>query len=183
MLETRRATRADLEAIWTIEVASFPSPWPRSVLAKELRARRTPARYFVALLDGTVVGYIGTWCFLNEAHIMTVAVHPDRRRRGIGLRLVLTALRDAHGLRSDYVTLEHRVANEAAAALYTRLGFSFERIRRGYYADTGEDAHVLSIEGFQGAEWTERLDEFEHAWEQRHGAALGAAGAGADPGH
>ena len=183
MLEIRRAVRADLEAIWAIEVESFPTPWPRSVLAKELGARRRPARYFVALVEGAVVGYIGTWCFLNEAHIMTVAVQPTCRRRGIGLRLVLTALRDAHELGCDYVTLEHRVSNEPAAALYTQLGFRFERTRRGYYADTGEDAHVLSIEGFQEPEWAQRLGEWEHAWEQQHGAQLGAAGAGADPGH
>ncbi len=183
MLEIRPAARSDLEAVWSIEVRSFPTPWPRSVLAHELGTRKAPACYFVALLDGTLVGYVGSWCYLDEAHIMTLAVASAHRRQGIGTRLLLTALRDARARGCDYVTLEYRTSNQAAAALYGKLGFQFERTRRRYYRDTGEDAVVLSIEGLSAPEWDRRLDEQEQQWEDKYGGALGAAGPSAAPGH
>src|SRR5207237_1467677 len=83
---------ADIGAVHEIERLSFSTPWPAYAFEQELTANRL-ARYVVARAGSAVVGFGGVWLMVDEAHVTTIGVHPDWRRRGIGGRL-LVALGD-----------------------------------------------------------------------------------------
>ena len=90
-----------------------------------------------------LVGYVVNSRYVDAWHVMNVAVDPDYQRRGIATRLLehlfeLTADDDGRGY-----TLEVRVSNATAIALYERLGFEARGIRRGYYTDNREDALIM----------------------------------------
>lgn len=136
----------DVDRVALIDRLSFPTPWPRRSYLFELR-RNPHARLWVAEKPAAgVVGMLVMWLLLTEAHIATLAVHPDHRRQGIGARLLAQALRLAQqeGARSAY--LEVRVSNRAAQALYRRFGFRVTGRRPHYYQDTGEDALLMTLE-------------------------------------
>jgi ribosomal-protein-alanine N-acetyltransferase len=140
----RPGEAADLLAVDRIERASFGDPWDRAVLLQELvpSALRLP---LVIEWEGRVVGYLLAWRSPDELHILNLAVDPGLRRRGLAAALLDAALAEARrgGLRA--VTLEVRRSNRAALALYHRYGFEDVGERPRYYADTGEDALILTL--------------------------------------
>ena len=91
-----------------------------------------------------IVGFIGVWMLPDEAHIVTVAVRDSHRRRGIGELLVITAIEMAQERGQSIVTLECRVTNEPALALYEKYGFEQVGLRPRYYSDNHEDAYILT---------------------------------------
>lgn len=133
----------DIPAVLEIEQASFTTPWPPEAFNQELRHNRL-ARYTVARQGSAVVGYAGVWLMVDEAHITTFAVHPDWRRQGVGRRLLLAMLIVANELGADRMTLEVRVSNTAAQALYQAHGFAIAGRRERYYTDDGEDAYIMT---------------------------------------
>jgi ribosomal-protein-alanine N-acetyltransferase len=137
----------DIEQVLEIERLSFSTPWPSYAFEQELTGNRL-ARYVVARAadpDGEhVVGFAGVWLMVDEAHITTFGVHPDWRRRGVGRRLLLRLAELALELEAARMTLEVRVGNEVAQALYRSFGFAVEGRRPRYYTDDGEDAYVMS---------------------------------------
>jgi ribosomal-protein-alanine N-acetyltransferase len=133
----------DVSAVLEIERLSFSSPWPAFAFEQELTANRL-AHYLVARMDGRVVGFGGIWLMVDEAHITTFGVHPDHRRRGVGRRLLLRLAELAIELGSARLTLEVRVSNEPAQALYRAFGFRVAGRRIAYYSDDGEDALVMT---------------------------------------
>lgn len=138
----RPMTLNDLDGVMAVEQESFLTPWSRSAFEEELAQNRL-ARYLVALDGEAIVGYAGTWLVINEAHVTNVAVHAGRRREGIG-RLLMEALMDmARDAGMESMTLEVRVSNESARALYHQLGFISAGIRKNYYSETKEDALIL----------------------------------------
>lgn len=91
----------------------------------------------------SIVGYAGLWLMVDEAHVTTIATHPSVRRRGVG-ELLLTSLIDiAFDIGARWVTLEVRVSNEAAKALYRKYGFQIVSTRPRYYSDNNEDAYIM----------------------------------------
>lgn len=132
----------DLDEVLSIEGRSYPTPWSRRAFSSELTAN-VYAHYFTARLDEKLVGYFGMWLFFDEAHITNIAVHPERRRRGIGERMLRFALEKARQLGATKMTLEVRLSNHGAQNLYRKLGFQDRGIRKGYYADTNEDAIIM----------------------------------------
>jgi ribosomal-protein-alanine N-acetyltransferase len=134
---------ADVDAVHEIERLSFSVPWPAHAFAQELRGNRL-AHYLVARAGDAVVGFAGTWLMVDESHITTFGVHPDWRRQGIGRQLMLgvSDLSIRYGAR--LMTLEVRVSNEAAQALYRQFGFLVVGRRLRYYTDDGEDALVMT---------------------------------------
>src|SRR5713101_7347915 len=92
-----------------------------------------------------VVGFIGVWLLPDEAHIVTFGVRESRRRQGIGELLLISAIELAQNEGRELVTLECRVSNEAALALYEKYGFEKVGLRPRYYSDDHEDAYVLSL--------------------------------------
>jgi [ribosomal protein S18]-alanine N-acetyltransferase len=135
---------ADVPAVLEIERLSFSSPWPAYAFEQELTANRM-AHYLVARIEsGAVVGFGGIWLMVDEAHVTTFGVHPDHRRRGIGRRLLLSLAELAVELGSARMTLEVRISNAPAQALYRSFGFREAGRRVAYYSDDGEDALVMT---------------------------------------
>jgi ribosomal-protein-alanine N-acetyltransferase len=146
----------DIPAVLDIERASFTTPWPPEAFHQELRHNRL-ARYVVARQGSAVVGYAGVWLMVDEAHITTFAVHPDWRRQGVGRRLLLAMLVVAEELRAARMTLEVRVSNDAAQALYRAHGFAIAGRRERYYTDDGEDAYVMTTPPLDSAAMREPM--------------------------
>ncbi|MDD2486225.1 MAG: ribosomal protein S18-alanine N-acetyltransferase [bacterium] len=138
----RPLTEDDLEAVCSIEGLSFPTPWPVQSFISDLR-RPALATYLVAEQDKKVIGYTGFWLIVDEAHITTLAVHPDYRRRHVAEHLLLQLIDAAQKRGAVWMTLEVRVSNDAAHSLYEKFGFQDIAMRKGYYSDNGEDAIVM----------------------------------------
>ena len=93
----------------------------------------------------TILGYGGLWQIEGEAHISTIATHPDHRGRGYGEVLLAAMLRKALRLRADYLVLEVRVSNAIAQNLYQKYGFSRVGRKRNYYISNKEDAWDMRL--------------------------------------
>lgn len=138
----RDATPADRDAIAQIEAAAASHPWSAGAVAATLALPTTVA--LVADVDG-VIGHVLASAVADEGELLTVAVHPGRRRGGVG-RALLRACADrwrARGVRAAF--LEVRADNEAARALYAAEGWLPVGARPRYYAD-GTDAVLLRRE-------------------------------------
>ena len=131
-----------IDGLLAVEQLCFATPWTRETFIYELESN-TLARYYVALEGETVVGYGGMWSVVNEGHITNIAVHPLHRRKGIGQTILNALLLYAIGAGLTDVTLEVRVSNEAARALYEHNGFAVEGRRKEYYSDNKEDALIM----------------------------------------
>ena len=144
-ITVRPMVMTDVDGVMAVEQDSFLTPWSRSAFEEELAQNRL-ARYIVAVENGEIVGYAGTWLVINEAHVTNVAVSGQRRREGIG-RLLMQKLMDlARENDMESMTLEVRVSNAAARHLYEQLGFVEAGIRKNYYSETKEDALILWCE-------------------------------------
>lgn len=133
---------SDVDQVLMVETRSFATPWSRSAFYGEL-LENPRARYLVALDGRRVIGYIGLWLILDEAHVTNVAVHPDYRGRGIGRTLMTQAQRVATANGARRMTLEVRKSNNVAKNLYESLGYYSVGIRPGYYRDNNEDAIIM----------------------------------------
>jgi ribosomal-protein-alanine N-acetyltransferase len=134
---------ADLDEVDAIERHSFKTPWPAQVFLDELA--REWARVDVAREAARVVGFCNYWLVKDEVHLLAIATHPDRRRAGIGRRLMDHLLSLARARASTLVTLEVRRTNRPAITLYEQLGFTPVGLRRAYYAEDSEDALVMTL--------------------------------------
>ena len=140
-LELRRLGIGDLLAIEEIERRSYRTPWSRSMFAGELSK---PSGICLGAFQGEdMLGYLIVARYVDAWHVMNVAVDPDHRGHGIAT-LLLERLFEltADDARRGY-TLEVRVTNSVAIALYERLGFEARGVRRGYYTDNREDALIM----------------------------------------
>ncbi len=188
----RRMEPGDVPIVAAIERLSFPTPWPTSSFLYELSNR---ARSFYRVLlkaegcgttsrqgrwrrwlrgvvdrpeESRVIGYVGFRLQSTEAHISTVAVHPDWRGNGLGELLLLTAIEQALELGSSVVSLEVRASNRVAQNLYRKYGFRFTSVHRGYYRD-GEDAWLMEVQIKQDA-YRARLIRLRQMLEARLGS-------------
>ena len=93
-----------------------------------------------------IVGIAGFWVMVDEAHITTLAVRDAYRRQGIGEQLLIEIIEGAAQLNANVVTLEARVSNKQAQALYQKYGFQKVGLRRAYYTDNGEDAVLMTTD-------------------------------------
>ena len=138
----RMAEDKDIDAIAEIDRLCFATPWSRDAYARELRANKL-AFYIVAEEDTEIIGFAGLWGIIEEGHITNVAVHPAYRNKGLGRTLVSRLISVAEQYGIDKFTLEVRPSNEAAIALYNKLGFKAVGKRPKYYEDNGEDALIM----------------------------------------
>ncbi len=106
-----------------------------------------------------LVGFAGMWLMLEEAHVTTIGVKKDLRGHGLGEILFATLLDLATQLGARRVTLEVRVSNYPAQALYRKYGFHDEGIRRRYYSDNNEDALIMGSDRLDSAEFQERFQQ------------------------
>jgi ribosomal-protein-alanine N-acetyltransferase len=143
VIEIRRLSLHDLDAIERIENAVYPTPWSRSMFAGELAK---PSSLSLGGFDpdsGRLIAYLIVSRYVDAWHIMNLAVHPGWRRAGVASRLLDELLDLTAGDRRRGYTLEVRVSNTAAIALYERFGFEGSGVRRGYYTDNREDALIM----------------------------------------
>ena len=143
-IELTRMRRRHLRKVLAIESRVYPRPWSASLFLAELSQRGTRT-YLVARHNGDVVGYAGMMYMGREAHITNIAVDPDFHGRKVGTRLLLALVTEAIAKGSDTLSLEVRVSNKVAQAMYEKFGFSAAGIRRGYYIETHEDALVMVV--------------------------------------
>lgn len=161
----------DIPQIMDIERESFPTMWPQTAYKRELQNRA--ARYLVLVEDRgdaqeatdatggfwsalrrivtpaeesgeRVLGFVGLWLMVGEAHVVTVAVRERLRRMGIGERLLIACMELAMDNDQEVVTLEVRKSNTAAQDLYTKYGFDRVGLRVRYYTDNQEDAVIMT---------------------------------------
>ena len=147
----RRMTLADVPAVHEIDLLSFSLPWPERSFRFELTENQV-SRGWVTEVDGKVAAMLVLWFIVDEAHIATIAVHPDFRRQGIGEQILLHALRAARAEGAQRAFLEVRAGNAAAQAMYRKYGFTVAGVRRGYYKDNNEDAFLMNLEKFDCVE-------------------------------
>ncbi|MDF2790986.1 ribosomal protein S18-alanine N-acetyltransferase [Neobacillus niacini] len=134
----------DIDQILEVEHASFATPWSREAFYNEIYNNKF-AVYIVLEEDQKIIGYVGAWVVIDEAHITNVAILPSYRGKKLGealLRKMMTVAKDM-GARS--MTLEVRVTNNVAQSLYRKLGFQNGGIRKNYYTDNQEDALVMWV--------------------------------------
>lgn len=139
-LHIRSMTVEDLDAVRGIELLSYPSPWKYEHFLSEIEGRHSWP--YVAVAGGWVIGYVCLMSLFEEAQILNIAVAPEQRGRGVARLLLERAVEQALEQGAEVMTLEVRVSNRAAIALYEQFGFKRTGIRAGYYEST-EDAVLM----------------------------------------
>jgi len=163
-----RAMRGeDVPAVMDVERASFAAGWPQTAFARELSGNAM-ARYIVLEAPhrapeerGGLIGFGGIWLMLDEAHVVTVAIAPELRGHGFGRMIVHGLVALARANEMTVATLECRVSNTAARALYGDYGFYEVGMRKRYYSDNGEDAVIMTTEALSSEPYLQRLARLE----------------------
>jgi ribosomal-protein-alanine N-acetyltransferase len=168
-LTLRHMQVADVAQVVTIDELSFTAPWPDRSYRFEINESNVsymlvleqptprPAtglrRWWNTLLGNhasaesyVIVGYGGLWKIAEEAHISTIATHPDYRGRNFGEIMLAGMLRRSIALHAAYVVLEVRVTNEVAQNLYLKYGFAIHGVKKNYYHHDNEDAYDMRLE-------------------------------------
>lgn len=138
----RPMTLEDIPTIVTIEEASFPSPWKAESFISELKDNYL-SRYYCLEVRGNVIGYMGLWIIMGEAHVTNIAIWPGCRGKGWGEYLLRGVMNKMFAAGIRHMTLEVRVSNITAQNLYSKLGFKTAGMRRQYYSDNQEDALIM----------------------------------------
>ncbi|HUT16381.1 MAG TPA: ribosomal protein S18-alanine N-acetyltransferase [Anaerolineae bacterium] len=155
----------DVPAVVAIEERVFAVPWPAYAFEYELKYNHR-GRFLVVRLQEPLassqesvplLGYGGLWLMGDEAHLCTLAVHPNWRRRGLGELLLTHLIGHATADNADMLTLEVRASNTAAQQLYEKYGFRALGLRKRYYSDNHEDAIRMSTQPLSSPAFRERL--------------------------
>lgn len=152
--------RRHLRQILKIEAQVYPRPWTLTLFASELNLRDS-RHYTVARVNGTVVGYAGLMFAADEAHVTNIAVDPAWHRHKIGTRLFTHLVGQARQRGCRLLTLEVRVSNGPAQSLYRKFGLISVGVRKNYYAETNEDAIIMSVAEILSPAYTARLEAIE----------------------
>ena len=143
-LNIRKMTVEDVPAVTALDQISFSLPWPERSFRFEV-TDNPASRCWVAEVDGRVVGMIVAWLFVDEAHIATLATHPDFRRQGIAQKLLIHTLRYTFDEGAVSSFLEVRESNIAAQEMYRKFGYEDTGRRKRYYKDNDEDAILMTL--------------------------------------
>lgn len=151
-------TARDVPEVLAVERDAFTTGWPPTAFEREVTQNQM-ARYVVLREGGPIVGFAGLWLMVDQAHVVTVAVAPGARGKGFGRLLLYHLLQLARREGMASATLEVRVSNSAARALYREYGFYEVGVRKRYYSDNHEDAVIMTTEEFAGDAFQRRLGE------------------------
>ena len=152
--------RRHLRSVLKIEAQVYPRPWSLGLFMSEL-ALRSSRIYVVARIGGNVVGYAGLMLTGGDGHITTIAVDPAWHRHKVGTRLLLVLARAGIARGVSSLTLEVRMSNAPAQAMYRSFGFAPAGVRKNYYAETNEDALVMWAHDVDLPGYAERLADLE----------------------
>ncbi len=153
----------DLRGVLRIEEAVFPQPWSHRLFVEELAQRKSRA-YRAAWVGRTVVGFAGQMFIDDESHVNNIAVDPAWQGKGLGAVLLADLVHTALDRGARHLTLEVRVGNDPALALYSRFGLAPVGVRRNYYPVTGDDALVMWARDIDSERYGERLASIEAAF-------------------
>lgn len=160
----RSMTVADIPVVLELERTTYPQPWSEGIFRDELGlADRV---YIVAERGGVMVGFAGLMLVAEDAHVTTLAVHPEARRDGLGSRLMLELIGAGLARGARNLTLEVRSANAGAQRLYERFGLSAVGLRKHYYRD--DDAVIMWATDIDQPDYTERLEHIRARLEETH---------------
>lgn len=134
-----------LSQIAELEKTCFSTPWSENALREEISNEH--ARFFVALCEGQVAGYIGAHNIVGEVYITNVAVFPQFRRQGIAEALIKNLVDISQAEKAEFITLEVRKSNMGAINLYTKMGFKEVGSRKNFYENPREDALLMTYRG------------------------------------
>ena len=167
----RPMAKEDIPEVEALEREAFPTQTPATSFHRELTNRLTG--YLVAYHNRPeagagptgsqreILGYAGLWFMVDEAHLTALAVGEAHRRRGIGRRLLMASLKLAIEKKATLMTLEVRVSNREARALYEKFGFKRVGVRRAYYTDNREDAFLMTVESIDATDYRATLEALE----------------------
>lgn len=145
----RPMTLNDVSRVHEIDRLSFSLPWSERSFRFELTENDNSVAWVAetVLPDGqiTVVGMVVAWVILDEAHIATIAVHPDFRGLGIGQKLLAKILLTTYQRGGRLAYLEVRRSNALALKMYLKFGFEIVGERPRYYQDNNEDALLMTL--------------------------------------
>ena len=131
----------DIAQVAEIERQSFSIPWSEKAFRDSMESDNTI--YIVAKENDNVAGYAGMYLSFEEGNITNVAVNPLSRRKGIGEKIVRDILNRAYEKGVRDVFLEVRETNSVAIALYEKIGFKEEGIRKNFYDKPRENALIM----------------------------------------
>lgn len=141
-IELRPMEPEDAAACAAIEAQCFADAWSERGFAEE--AENPLADFIVAEAGGEICGYGGIISAGGISELPKICVAPEFRRRGAAEKIMDALERLAHTRGSDQLTLEVRVSNEAAIALYEKCGFDRMGIRPNFYTSPNEDALIMT---------------------------------------
>ena len=144
-INIRRMTLEDVPAVIELDQLSFSLPWPERSFRFEL-TENPASRGWVIEADGKIVAMLLAWLLVDEAHIATIATHPDVRRQGIGKKLLAHALHHMKNEGAVSSFLEVRAGNLAAQEMYRKFGYKVSGHRKRYYKDNDEDAILMTLD-------------------------------------
>ena len=147
----------DIPAVMQVERECFATPWSEASYRTELTNQC--AEYYVAWINGALVGYVGMWLIMDVVHITTIGVAEHCRGNKVGERLLVRLLDASKERGAQRVTLEVRKSNLVAQNLYEKYGFRAAAIRKNYYSDNQEDAVIMWVDDLWNESW---VRAFEH---------------------
>lgn len=133
-----------VSAVADLEKQCFSDPWSENSVRSELN--NTLSYWLVALIDNTLVGYIGSQSAAGESDIMNVAVSPMHRNCGIATKLIERLSSDLGAQEMEAISLEVRESNFSAIRLYEKMGFITVGVRPNYYFHPKENALIMRKE-------------------------------------
>jgi [ribosomal protein S18]-alanine N-acetyltransferase len=152
----------DIPRVHEIDVLSFSLPWPEKSYLFELTKNPSTLAIVAELIpygvSSIVIGMAVVWIVVDEAHIATLAIHPDFRGIGYGKKLLADALRQSIQRGAILATLEVRENNNLAQQMYKKFGFTTVGRRSHYYKDNNEDAIIMTVNKL-GSAYLAWLDE------------------------
>jgi ribosomal-protein-alanine N-acetyltransferase len=178
----------DIPQVVRIDEVSFPSSWSPRTYQFEISNRDTSQMIVLEMpnlaprqaggwrsmvqrllspgVPDVIIGYGGCWLIAGEAHISTIAVHPDFRGQGLGELLLVGMLQRGIYLGGVYSVLEVRASNLTAQALYRKYEYKVVGRRKAYYRDNSEDALLMEVRPLDGA-YQQRLAHRVAALQER----------------
>jgi ribosomal-protein-alanine N-acetyltransferase len=191
----REMTMADIPQVVDVERESFPTTWPQTAYRRELANKFArylvlidstkplaraelprPRRSFLGLFrrpepapssDERIIGYVGLWLMVDQAHIVAIAIRDRYRRQGLGELLLAESIQMALDNHMDSITLEVRRSNASAQALYDKYRFLKVGVRARYYSDNHEDAIIMTTPPIQDGAFFDHFQRLKAAYNAR----------------